>query len=346
MKVLIAEDDVFYRSMLEHMLKEWGYDLEVADNGITAWEHLRGVHAPKIAILDWMMPGYTGLELCRKVRGLQKPEPTYLIIVTSKQTKEDKIFGLESGADDFVSKPFDADELRARLEVGRRVVGLQTSQAVVYAFARAVDAKSPYTMGHSERVTAHALSLGSRLGLSDIELDRLRRGAILHDIGKISIPDGILNKPGPLTKEEFEIVKRHPLDGVAIIEPLESVQDLLPLIRWHHERMDGNGYPDGLPGSEIPLLVRALSVADVYDALASERPYRKALGYEECIQIIQKSGAEGGLDPELVRVFCTIPREELERDRRGIPAGAAPSVITPDTAEPSLLVDSPAYPLS
>jgi putative two-component system response regulator len=173
--------------------------------------------------------------------------------------------------------------------------------------ARAMEAKSRYTQGHTERVTVYALSLAERLGLPEKEREVLRCGAMLHDIGKIAIPDEILNKCGPLTAEEYEVVKEHPMAGVRIVEPLRSVRDAIPLIRWHHERLDGRGYPDGLYGAAIPLLTRLLAVADVYDALSSARPYRPAMNLEECLRTLHADADEGGLDPELVRCFTAPP---------------------------------------
>jgi putative two-component system response regulator len=174
----------------------------------------------------------------------------------------------------------------------------------VFALARALEAKSRYTQGHTERVTAHALALAEQAGLAAAERETLRRGAALHDVGKISIPDAILDKPGALSAEEYELVKLHPVQGVRIVEPLRSIRDVIPLVRWHHERLDGHGYPDGLFGGAIPLAVRVLSVADVYDALVSARPYRPPLPRDECLRLLNESADGGGLDPELVRLFC------------------------------------------
>jgi putative two-component system response regulator len=309
MKILIAEDNQFYRLALEATLAGWGYEVVAVADGDAAWQALQAADAPKLAILDWMMPGLDGLEVCRRLRGRPTAEPTYVIILTARDGKEDIITALESGADDYVTKPFNRDELRARLQVGLRIVGLQTSQTVVFTFARAVEAKSPYTQGHADRVTRYALVLADRLGLPDAEKAILHRGAILHDIGKICVPDAILNKAGRLTAAEYDVIKQHPLQGVRIVEPLHSLQDIIPLIRWHHERMDGEGYPDGMPGHAIPLLVRVLSVADVYDALASARPYRDAMPPAQCQKLLRSNAAGGGLDPHLVEYFCEAMAE-------------------------------------
>jgi putative two-component system response regulator len=335
MKILIADDNHFYRCALKATLTEWGYEVVAVADGQAAWNALQGDQAPRIAILDWMMPSIDGLEVCRQLRAIPRHEPTYVIILTSREGKSNAVAALESGADDYITKPFDRGELAARLKVGRRIVSLQTSETVVYSFAQAVDGKNPYTKGHSERVCGFALMLAADLGLSELETDILRRASILHDIGKIAIPDAILNKSGPLTPEEMEIIQEHPIQGVKMIEPLASVRDTIPLVRWHHERLDGKGYPDGLYGDEIPHLVRVLSVADVYDALSSDRPYRVGLPFHVCLTILRDNAAKGGLDPDLVERFCSLPVEQLVRVGSGVvnkPNGRA-SDTSPRTGE-------------
>lgn len=317
MRILVADDNHFYRVALKGMLADWGYEVIEAKDGNLAWDILKQPEAPKLAILDWMMPGLSGPELCKRLRALNHPEPTYVIILTNLDGKENSLKALHAGADDFIHKPFDREQLQARLAVGRRIVNLQTSQTVVYSLARAVEAKSPYTKGHADRVTHYALGLAASLGLSEADLNILRHGGILHDLGKISIPDAILNKPGPLTREEFDVIKRHPELGVEILQPLHSLKDMLPLVRWHHERMDGNGYPDKLKADQIPRLVRILSVADHYDALNCERPYRPAIPHHQCLDIMKKDAAEGGLEAELVARFANLPAGVFERIARG-----------------------------
>jgi putative two-component system response regulator len=334
MKVLIADDNHFYRCALEATLTEWGYEVTAVPDGEAAWAVLQSDAAPRIAILDWMMPKADGVEVCRRLRAMPRHEPTYVIILTSRDGKASAAEALEGGADDYVTKPFDRGELAARLRVGRRIVTLQTGETVVYAFARAVDGKSPFTRGHTERVKGYALSLAARLGLSSADTDLLRRGAMLHDIGKIAVPDAILNKAGPLTPDEMAVIREHPAQGVRMIEPLESVRDVIPLVRWHHERMDGTGYPDRLPGERIPFLVRVLSVADVYDALSSDRPYRAALPPEVCLSILRKDAVGGGLDPELVEEFCGLPTQELKGTGSG--GYARLTNTTPSTARMTL----------
>jgi len=329
MKILIADDNLFYRTALGATLREWGYDVIAVGDGAAAWDVLSAPQAPQLAILDWVMPKCDGLEVCRRLRALHRPEPTYVIVLTAKAGKENIVAALENGADDYISKPFDREELQARLRVGRRIVGLQTSQTVVFALARAVEGKSPYTHGHSERVTQFAVALADELGIAPADREVLRKGGLLHDIGKICIRDDVLNKPGPLTDEEYELIKTHPIQGVTMVSPLESLKDTIPLIRWHHERCDGTGYPDRIGKDKLPFLVRILSVADVYDALASDRPYRPGMSHTRCLEIMHKDAHSGGLDPELVRCFSGIDQTILGKIKSPRTAKVLETVLEP-----------------
>src|SRR5207253_1048674 len=176
MKILVADDNPFYLCALAATLQDWGFEVVTATSGSAAWAILREENAPKLAILDWVMPGMDGPEVCRRVRALSRPEPTYLIVLTSKEGKGNIVTALSSGADDYVTKPFDREELQARVRVGARIVGLQTSQTALFVLARAVEAKSPYTKGHADRVTAYALALAEEVGLPQRDQDLLRRG--------------------------------------------------------------------------------------------------------------------------------------------------------------------------
>lgn len=305
--ILVVDDDNTVAAMLEQLLTADGHRVTVARDGREALT-LAALNRPDLIITDLDMPHLNGHELCRRIK--QEPATRLLpvLMITGRDAEEARLRAWELGADDFLTKPFDTVAVRARcrslLRVKRLVDELDSAEAVVFAFARAVEAKCRYTWGHSERVTSYALDLARQLGLPDAEQEVLRRGGLLHDIGKINMPDSILNKPGPLTAEEYDIVKQHPVQGVRIVEPLRSIRDTIPLIRWHHERLDGKGYPDGLFGGAIPLLARVLAVADVFDALSSERPYRPALPQKECFRILRENATGGGLDPELVRCFC------------------------------------------
>jgi putative nucleotidyltransferase with HDIG domain len=211
-----------------------------------------------------------------------------------------RVMDWSDGADEFLTKPFHLTE--------------------VFALARAVEAKSPFTHGHSERVMRHCLLMAEAVGIGAHEREVLRKGALLHDIGKIRIPDAILNKPDRLTDEEFDAVRQHPIHGAHIVEPLPSMREAIPLIRWHHERLDGSGYPDRLRGDSIPLVVCILSICDIYDSLASDRPYRRGMPPCKCLDILQDEVRGGGLDKEVLELFCRLMRFPHEE-------GAAPGGV-------------------
>jgi cyclic di-GMP phosphodiesterase len=254
------------------------------------------------------MPRMNGFELCARIKGDPRMRLLPVIILTGQCESEARLRAWSLDADDFLTKPFQGFEVvsrcRSLLRVKDLVDDLDCAESVVYSLARAIEAKSPHTQGHSERVTAYALDLAERVGAGPRDCAILRRGAALHDVGKIAVPDEILNKPAALTRDEYDIVKLHPIAGVHIVEPLRSIRDAIPLIRWHHERIDGRGYPDGIRGDRIPLLVRILTIADVFDALSSSRPYRAAIPLQGCLDILRESALNGGLDIELVRIFC------------------------------------------
>jgi len=295
--------------LIQQLLAAEGHEVVVARDGQEALEQVSHQH-PDLIILDLELPRVHGYEVCRRLKEDPATRLIPIVVVTGQIDHDAKLRCWEVGADDFITKPFRCLEVivrcRALLRTKRLVDERDSSERVVFAFARVVEAKSPYTHGHSERVADYALALASQLGLPESEWETLRCGALLHDIGKVSIPDEILNKPGVLTPAEFEIMKRHTIHGVRIVEPLASIRDALPLIRWHHERLDGCGYPDGLKADDIPLIVRLLRVVDVYDSLASARPYRNAIPHPQCLEILRKEAATGGMDPELVEQFCQV----------------------------------------
>jgi putative two-component system response regulator len=308
--ILVVDDNRPNVLLLEEVLTRQGHRVEVAANGLEA---LAQIHerCPELILLDLDMPYMDGYEVCRRVKNNPATRLIPIIIVTAETAFDAKLRALELGADDFLSKPFKTPEVVARCRSLLRVKGLidelDSAEAVVFAFARAIEVKSAYTVGHAERVARYALSLAAHVRLPEEKWETLRKGALLHDIGKMSIPDAILDKHGPLTPAEFETVKQHTVQGARIVEPLRSIRDAVPLIRWHHERLDGRGYPDGLRGADIPLLVRLLAVADVYDSLASKRPYRSAIPHDFCLELLRSNAANGGLDPWLVDRFCALP---------------------------------------
>jgi putative two-component system response regulator len=308
-RVLIVDDNPSVASLLRHALLAEGCRVEVASDGLEALDQI-AANPPDLILLDLELPSLSGDEVCRRIKNDPATNLIPVVILTGQGDFETKLDAWEYGADDFLTKPLRVMEVTSRcrslLRIKRLVEERDSAEAVVFALARTVEAKSLYTHGHSERVTRFALSLAEAVQLPRSQREVLRKGALLHDIGKISIPDAILDKPGKLTPEEFEIVKGHSAQGAHIVEPLHALRETVPLIRWHHERLDGQGYPDGLRGEQIPLLVRILSVADVYDALASERPYRQSIPHERCLEMLHENARGGGLDSELVSIFCSI----------------------------------------
>jgi putative two-component system response regulator len=308
-RVLIVDDNPSIARLLRQSLMAEGYRIELAEDGQEALARV-AAEPPDLILLDVGLPQVSGDEVCRRIKSSPATNLIPIVMVTAQGETQSKLEAWEYGADDFLTKPFHLAEVVARcrslLRIKRLVEERESAEKVVYALARTVEAKSAYTLGHSERVAQYALHLAITLGLNDRQLEVMRKGALLHDIGKISVPDEILNKPGALTAEEYEIVKGHAATGAHIVEPLHSVRAAVPLIRWHHERLDGRGYPDGIAGDAIPFTVRILSVADVYDSLSSDRPYRAPIPHERCLDMLRENAQGGGLDIELVTLFSEI----------------------------------------
>jgi putative two-component system response regulator len=308
-RILVVDDNVNIATLLRQELMAEGYEVATACDGLEALALVAAL-PPDLILLDIDLPGLSGSEICRRLKSDPATRLIPIVMITGQSALQNRLDAWEYGADDFLPKPFHLVEVTTRcrslLRIKRLVEERDSAEAVVFALARAVEAKSPYTHGHSERVTRYALDLAGAVGLAAEQREVLRKGGLLHDIGKIRTPDAILDKPGRLTPAEYAVVKGHAAHGAHIVEPLHSVRDAVPLIRWHHERLDGQGYPDGLRGEQIPLLVRLLSVADVYDSVTSDRPYRAALPHEEALGLLRDSARNGGLDPDLVARFAEV----------------------------------------
>jgi putative two-component system response regulator len=307
--ILVVDDNPQTVHLLEQVLQAHGHHVVSAADGLDALARI-AQEPPDLILLDLELPELSGYEVCRRIKQNASTRGIPVIILTGQAAAEFKLHCWELGADEFLLKPFQCVEVvarcRALLRVKRLWDELDSAEAVVFAFARAVEAKSPYTHGHSERVRDYALQLAARVGLGDEERLMLGKGALLHDIGKISIPDAILNKPGALSPDELQVIRQHTVQGAHIVEPLRSIRGVVSMIRSHHERCDGGGYPDGLSRDAIPLEVRVLSVADVYDSLANIRPYRPAMPHGRCLEVLRSDSECGGLDPDLVDEFCRM----------------------------------------
>lgn len=312
-RILVVDDNPHARELLRAALVAEGYTVTLAEGGEEALAKV-AEEVPELILLDINMPGLNGYEVCSRLKGTEATRLIPIIFLTSMSDLEDRLRGIEVGADDFLTKPFRKVELLARakslLRVKRLNDRLENAENVLFALANAIEAKDPYTEGHIFRVATLALKLGRRLGLSAEHQESLWKGGILHDIGKIGVPDAILNKAGRLTPEEVAQMQVHAIVGERICQPLRSIRYLLPVIRHHHEKFNGTGYPDGLRGEAIPITARIVGIVDMYDALITDRPYRPRLSREEAFGILRAGAADGTLDPELVASFITMVREE------------------------------------
>ncbi|MFA5975699.1 MAG: HD domain-containing phosphohydrolase [Elusimicrobiota bacterium] len=319
-KILLVEDDPQAAGILEPILISKGFSVAVARDGVEGLEKVK-ILSPDILLLDVHMPRMDGMEVCRRVKADPATRLIPVVMLTAFSDLDKKLTALEAGADDFVNKPYNALELLTRIKSLLRVKylneQLDCAEDVLFSMARAIEAKDSYTQGHVERVSRLAMGLGERLSLSDEELDSLRKGGVLHDIGKIGIPDRILNKAGPLTTEERLIVRMHPVQGAKICEKLKSIRGAVPIIRHHHERLDGTGYPDHLSGDEIPVLARIMTIVDIYDALTTTRSYRKRLPQEVALEILWDEVNKGWWDKRILTEFSAMLREgEIDADPR------------------------------
>jgi len=318
-KILIVDDEPENVKLIGEILNLDSYEIIEAFDGEEALRKFKE-HSPDLVILDIIMPGLDGYEVCRRLKGDPGTRLTPVVMITALRGLNDKVRGIEAGADDFLNKPFNVIELRARvkslLKVKHLTDELDNAENVLFALANAIEAKDRYTEGHTSRVSRYALAVAEELGLSEREKEALRKGGVLHDIGKIGIEDAVLNKPSALTEREFMEVKKHPVLGERICRPLRSVRDALPVIRWHHERLDGSGYPDGLKGDQIPLVARIMAIVDVYDALATRRPYKPAFPKEVCFEVLMEDCKKGWWDCCLVKTFIGIMEDgKLESEQ-------------------------------
>ncbi len=300
------DDDPGALEALGDALGTLGYDVWQSVDGSVA-PMLAREHQPDVILLDVKMPGKDGYEVCRELKAEPLTSLIPVVFLTGYGSREARLEGLEAGASDFLNKPCDMVELEARVRnlvaFRRMTLELDSAEQMVFSIARAVEARDRDTGDHCERLAHLGVRLGERMGLGAEQLKALRRGGFLHDLGKIGVPDAVLLKPGPLTDDEWQVMKRHVEIGVEICSPLRTLQPVLPLIRHHHERWDGSGYPDGLAGEDIPLIARVFQVVDVYDALTNDRCYRRALRPDEALEVLRDETALGHWDPLVVDQF-------------------------------------------
>jgi len=304
--ILVVDDNLLNAQLLRELLIGRGYRVVALQTAEDAEAEIRR-ELPDLILLDVIMPGKSGYELCRELKEDSKTRLIPIVMITGLSDRQDRIAGIEAGADDFLIKPINPEELFARvkslLKLKEFTDELETAESVLCTLGLSVEARDPYTGDHCKRLAQNAADVGRHLGLDEDCIVALQRGGYLHDLGKIKVPDDILKKGKYLTPAEWEIMKQHPVWGEEICRPLKSLRLVLPIIRHHHEHSDGSGYPDGLRQGEIPLLPRILQVADIYDALRTERPYKPALTHERSALTMRDEAKAGLWDQELVAEF-------------------------------------------
>lgn len=324
--ILVVDSQEINRRLLRGIFKTTPYKILEARRASEATALLESEKID-LVILDLMLPEMSGPELCRWMKARRATQLIPVLMITNIQGVENEIVGISSGADEFLIKPLHPAVVRTRVRAMLRnktlIDSLEEAETILLALAQTVEHRDKYTGKHCQRLAVASVMLGEALGLGGQDLTALYRGGYLHDIGKIAIPDAILFKQGALTAEEWEIMRSHPVRGEEICRPMQSLAPVLPIIRSHHERWDGSGYPDGLAGEDIPLLARILQVADIYDALTTERPYKPALTPEESFAVMEEEVRRGWRDPELVPLFASTIQTNPSADLTSLEASLA-----------------------
>ncbi len=316
-KILVVDDHPASRMTAMALLSVEGYEILEADSGPAALALVKETN-PDLILLDVMMPGMDGFEVCRNLKQNEATRLIPIVFVTALNDRRSRIKGIEAGGDDFLTKPFDHLELSARVKSlirqKRLNEDLDHAEKVLFSIAKTVESRDPNTGDHCERLVERGQKFGDFLGLPRHQIRDLMWGGYLHDIGKVGIPDAVLLKTGRLTEEEWVIMRQHVIIGEEICKPLRTMRGVIPIIRHHHERWDGSGYPDGLVGEAIPLIARVFQLVDIYDALTSERPYKQAFSPQQALQIMQEETDRGWRDPHLFQRFQDFIR--THRDPR------------------------------
>ena len=308
--ILVADDDTVSARFLHQLLTREGHHVRIVDNAeavLSACE----ADPPDVILIDLVARGHA-FEVCRKLKGHHSTRLIPVVIVTALSESGERLRGIEAGADDFVLKPIDAPELRARVQslvrLKRYTDDLESAETVILGLGATIEARDPLTRGHCQRLAAYGMALGRAVGLDERDLSALERGGFLHDIGKIAVPDRVLLKDSALNAAESRVMREHPLVGDALCAGLRSLRAVRPIVRHHHERLDGTGYPDGLRFSQVPLLAQIVGIVDVFDALTTQRPYRKPLERGAAFQVLAEEAEKGWRDRALIEAFIAALR--------------------------------------
>ena len=307
--VLVVDDDENVRHVFERMLSTHGYSVSSASDGTTALEAVRR-QPPDVVLLDVSMPGVDGFEICKRLKRDQLTRLTPVILVSAIDARAARIAAFAAGADDFLSKPADATELLTRVGAAARLKrytdDLDSAASIIVTLATMIESRDGHSEGHCYRMSNYSAALGRRLGLDADDLQVLQRGGMLHDIGMLAIPEAVIMKSGPLDAVEFDIVKTHTTVGDSLCANLRSLQTVRPIVRHHHERRDGSGYPDHLHGDDIPLLAQIIGIVDVYDAVTTRRAYQSSKSADEAIDVLRREAEKGWRSPDLVEEFVGL----------------------------------------
>jgi putative two-component system response regulator len=304
--ILVVDDEEGVRSFFHRLLTREGYIVETAETGPAALVAV-AMHQPDVVLLDVSLPELNGFEVCRRLRQEAATRLVPVIIVTGRESREDRVKGLDAGADDFLTKPVDNSELLARVRSLVRLKqytdDLDSAASIITTLATMIESRDGLSMGHCSRMANYATNLGRYLGLDGADLQVLYRGGFLHDIGMLAIPEAVLRKTGPLDAAEYELIKSHTTVGESLCSNLRSLQSVRQIVRSHHERRDGSGYPDGLRNEEIPVLAQIIGVADVFEAMTTPRAYQPTQSAADAIATLQLHVQRGWREQSLVDAF-------------------------------------------